>query len=395
MSEVFISYSSKNKDTAYAICDAIEHSGVKCWIAPRNILGGISFASEIVKGIKACRLFVVILSQDTNGSEHVLNEINFAVNNAKIIIPYKIDSSLPNDDYVYYLGKTHWIDGIFDPKRNFGILVSAINDNLNGSEAVNISDIKENRKLRDINTRKLIESTKEERLSFGLSIDESKNDCLDFDHFYDCIKRIDILSATSGSYASYRWLQITNKSDEPTCFLEHKECGENKIYFDKMRVKAFATNYKGESLKIESTSRIQPNFIQTFRIYFPRPLKFNENICVFYRIDWPGEPNSYWQEKLSQSISLVRYKKGVGNLIFGILDEDKMIDFSLLEYDSKMLEKQCNLFPRYIKVQDDDDLKPLHDKELNGIVYNIDTVEAETYRLFYKVFQKQSDEDFF
>lgn len=41
MAEVFISYSSLNKNIADAVCARLESDGVRCWYAPRDItLGG-------------------------------------------------------------------------------------------------------------------------------------------------------------------------------------------------------------------------------------------------------------------------------------------------------------------------------------------------------------------
>ncbi|MBP5493609.1 MAG: toll/interleukin-1 receptor domain-containing protein, partial [Lachnospiraceae bacterium] len=36
--DVFISYSSKNKNVADAIVAEFESSGIKCWYAPRDIM---------------------------------------------------------------------------------------------------------------------------------------------------------------------------------------------------------------------------------------------------------------------------------------------------------------------------------------------------------------------
>ena len=38
--DVFISHSSKDKQTADAICHYLEQNGIRCWIAPRDILPG-------------------------------------------------------------------------------------------------------------------------------------------------------------------------------------------------------------------------------------------------------------------------------------------------------------------------------------------------------------------
>jgi len=41
---VFISYSSIDKDAAEAVRSILEENGISCWMAPRNITPGLSFA---------------------------------------------------------------------------------------------------------------------------------------------------------------------------------------------------------------------------------------------------------------------------------------------------------------------------------------------------------------
>jgi len=49
--EVFISYSSKDKQIADAACASLEHDGISCWIAPRDIEPGRVFHNAIVDAI--------------------------------------------------------------------------------------------------------------------------------------------------------------------------------------------------------------------------------------------------------------------------------------------------------------------------------------------------------
>jgi hypothetical protein len=42
--DVFISYSSKDKPTADAACAILESKGIRCWIAPRDILPSADWA---------------------------------------------------------------------------------------------------------------------------------------------------------------------------------------------------------------------------------------------------------------------------------------------------------------------------------------------------------------
>ena len=45
--DVFISYSSKDKPVADAACATLESSGVRCWIAPRDVAPGVAYAESL------------------------------------------------------------------------------------------------------------------------------------------------------------------------------------------------------------------------------------------------------------------------------------------------------------------------------------------------------------
>ncbi len=50
--DVFISHSSKDFELANAICEHLELNKVNVWIAPRDLVPGNSYPSEIINGIK-------------------------------------------------------------------------------------------------------------------------------------------------------------------------------------------------------------------------------------------------------------------------------------------------------------------------------------------------------
>src|SRR5258705_282933 len=77
--DIFISYSSKDKSTADAVCASLEQMKVRCWIAPRDVLPGDSFAKVIADSIAKSRIFILILSSGSNNSRHVLREVVLAV----------------------------------------------------------------------------------------------------------------------------------------------------------------------------------------------------------------------------------------------------------------------------------------------------------------------------
>ncbi len=53
---VFISYASKNKQLADALCHTLEQHRISCWIAPRDVLPGEPYAREIIRGIRDCAI---------------------------------------------------------------------------------------------------------------------------------------------------------------------------------------------------------------------------------------------------------------------------------------------------------------------------------------------------
>lgn len=84
--DVFISYSAKDKKIAEAVCANLEDKGIKCWIAPRDILSGDRYGQSIIKAINESHLVILIFSSHANDSEHVLAEVDRAYNKRLLII---------------------------------------------------------------------------------------------------------------------------------------------------------------------------------------------------------------------------------------------------------------------------------------------------------------------
>ena len=110
MHDCFISYSHKDSKIATAVQSILEQNGVRCWIDFRDATPGIDYAGSIVRAIKSADIFVLVLSENSSSSVHVLNEVNSAVNAGVTILPFKVDAGELNDSMEYYLGRTHWMD---------------------------------------------------------------------------------------------------------------------------------------------------------------------------------------------------------------------------------------------------------------------------------------------
>ncbi|MBN1303169.1 MAG: toll/interleukin-1 receptor domain-containing protein [Anaerolineales bacterium] len=110
--DVFISYASKDKPIADAICANLEGAGIRCWIAPRDIAPGDDWPTAISKAISQSQVMILVFSAHSNSSEDVGREIILAANNKLVIVPFKIENIEPEPGKQYYLARTHWLDAI-------------------------------------------------------------------------------------------------------------------------------------------------------------------------------------------------------------------------------------------------------------------------------------------
>lgn len=114
--DVFISYSSRDKATADAVCHAIEADGIRCWIAPRDIHVGRTWKQSIVPAIRDSRMMVLIFSGEANNSPQVRREVDIAFESDVPILPFRIEDVEMSDDLYYCIASRHWLDALTDPR---------------------------------------------------------------------------------------------------------------------------------------------------------------------------------------------------------------------------------------------------------------------------------------
>jgi len=105
--DVFISYSSKEKTIADAICGVMERQEIRCWIAPRDIRPGQNYAESILEAINNCRMMVIILSSASNASPHVLREVERGVSKGLPVVPFRIEDIKPSKSLEFFLSAPH------------------------------------------------------------------------------------------------------------------------------------------------------------------------------------------------------------------------------------------------------------------------------------------------
>lgn len=99
----FISYSTKNQDTANEIHKLLREDGISTWMAPGDIPAGRKYAQVINRAVKDCACFVLILTEDSQCSIWVAKETERAVNYRKPIIPVQLGQVELNDEFELYI----------------------------------------------------------------------------------------------------------------------------------------------------------------------------------------------------------------------------------------------------------------------------------------------------
>lgn len=113
--DVFICYSSKDKTTADAVCAVLESEGIRCWIAPRDILVGMSYGEAIVDAIHNAKALVLVFSGHANASPQIEREVERAINKRIPVIPLRIEDVAPDKALEYFLSTPHWLDAFTPP----------------------------------------------------------------------------------------------------------------------------------------------------------------------------------------------------------------------------------------------------------------------------------------
>ena len=113
--DIFISCSSKDKAAADAACAALEADGMRCWIAPRDVLPGSDWSSFIIEAIDHCRVMVLIFSGSANELTQIRNEVVQAVNKGVPLVPMRIENVEPTKSLAYFMGAVHWLDATTPP----------------------------------------------------------------------------------------------------------------------------------------------------------------------------------------------------------------------------------------------------------------------------------------
>ncbi len=109
MRDVFISFSSNETDQANRICNFLEENGHPCFISTRDIVPGNEYAEQLISNMDNCHVVVLLLSEASNASPHVLREVEYAVSHRIPILVYPLEEVTLSKSMEYFLMTHQWV----------------------------------------------------------------------------------------------------------------------------------------------------------------------------------------------------------------------------------------------------------------------------------------------
>lgn len=124
--DVFISYKSEDYTEALWLKNILEINNISSWMAPSSIPGGSNYAHAIPEAIANCKIFLLLVSEKTQKSIWVSKEINQAINEKKIIMPYVIENCELHNEFKFYLTDIQRYDAFINKSNAIKKMVSEI-----------------------------------------------------------------------------------------------------------------------------------------------------------------------------------------------------------------------------------------------------------------------------
>jgi len=108
--DVFISYSSQDREQVLQIAKNLEESDLHVWIDHNRIPGGTNYGPEIVRGVKESQILMLMCSDNSMRSKNVKQEIQLAWKYSKPYLPLLLEPIDFPEQVEYWLEGWQWIE---------------------------------------------------------------------------------------------------------------------------------------------------------------------------------------------------------------------------------------------------------------------------------------------
>ncbi|MEW5960465.1 MAG: TIR domain-containing protein [Chloroflexota bacterium] len=109
MALVFVSYSHQDKDFVLRLVKDLRQRGVDVWFDQDIIPGEIPWDDQVQAALKLCTQFLIVLSPSSTASKIVKDELAFALNKGKPVVPL-LHKECVSDDIPLRITRLQYID---------------------------------------------------------------------------------------------------------------------------------------------------------------------------------------------------------------------------------------------------------------------------------------------
>lgn len=113
--DVFVSYSSRDRERVLEIVERLSASGVSVWVDRQRIDGAANYGVEVVRGIKGCKVLMLMCSDASMRSRNVKQEIQVAWKYGRPYLPVLLEQTQFPEQLEYWLEGWQWIDAAASP----------------------------------------------------------------------------------------------------------------------------------------------------------------------------------------------------------------------------------------------------------------------------------------
>lgn len=124
----FLSYSTEDKEAAFALRMLLRNQNIPTWMAPFDIPAGSSYGQVINDALENCGCMVLLISDSAQQSPFVERELERAISYRKNIVPFWENPVRLNSSFRYFLGSSQieTVGSIRHSNPRFGRLLHSI-----------------------------------------------------------------------------------------------------------------------------------------------------------------------------------------------------------------------------------------------------------------------------
>ena len=129
---VFVSHAHEDRDLIETIVKKLEDGGINCWVSYRDIPAGEASWSEcIVAAIARSRLMIIVLTEHSVNSMHLVREVDTADERKIPYIPFHLDKAPLSEGLKYFFRMTQRLDVAgMDQSKALDLLMTAVRKRL-------------------------------------------------------------------------------------------------------------------------------------------------------------------------------------------------------------------------------------------------------------------------